>query len=474
MSIVIQIQDLGLSFPQKICFEGFSNQIHDENRIAIIGQNGCGKSTLLKILQKKFEPSCGSVKILSGATIGYVPQIIEEFESLSGGQRFNETLTKALSLNPDILLLDEPTNHLDHHNKKSLMRMLRQYRGILITASHDVEFLKNCADTLWHIDNGRISVFKGSYDDYVREIQINRSSLEHELSQLECQKREAHNALMKEQERAKKSGSKGRKSIQERKWPTIVSTAKANRAGETLGKKQKAIRGKREQLTEQLSDLRIPEIITPKFSIQAAEIRDRALLTIIDGSASYQENSVVIEGINLSMRPLDKIAIRGNNGSGKSTLIKAILNDSRVTRKGDWLAPKNIGYLDQHYCTLSPNKSVLETIEELVLNWEHAQVRRHLNDFLFRKNEEVHAKTETLSGGEKFRLSLAQIAAKTQKLLILDEITNNVDLTCKEHLLKFLRNYPGGFIIVCHDEDFLKNLQLDAIYLIEEQTLKLL
>ncbi len=77
MSIVIRIQDLGLSFPQKICFEVFSNQIHDENRIAIIGQNGCGKSTLLKILQKKFEPSCGAVQILSSATIGDVPQIIE-------------------------------------------------------------------------------------------------------------------------------------------------------------------------------------------------------------------------------------------------------------------------------------------------------------------------------------------------------------------------------------------------------------
>jgi len=471
MSIAIQIQNLGLSFAQKICFEGFSNQIHDESRIAIIGQNGCGKSTLLKILQNQFKPSCGSVQILNSATIGYVPQIIEAFESLSGGQRFNEALTKALSLNPDILLLDEPTNHLDHLNRKSLMRMLRQYRGILIAASHDVEFLQNSVDTLWHIDNGRVSVFKGSYDDYIRKIQINRSSLEHELSQLEHQKMEAHHALMKEQERASKRKVYGEKKYADDKMALRAAQGKGEN---THSKNKKKIAIARNDLLKKLSALRPPEVITPKFSIQAAEVGERALLTITDGSVSYQENSIVLQGINLSMRPRDKIAIQGNNGSGKSTFIKAILNDSRVTRKGDWLAPQNIGYLDQHYCTLSPNKSVLETIEELVSNWDHAQVRRHLNDFLFRKNEEVHAKTEILSGGEKFRLSLAQIAAKTQKLLILDEITNNVDLTSKEHLLKFLRDYPGGFIIVCHDEDFLKNLQLNAIYLIEEQTLKLL
>lgn len=474
MSIAIQIQNLGVFFPHKTCFEDFSTQIHDENRIAIIGQNGCGKSTLLKILLKKFEPTYGSIHIFNNVTIGYVPQIIHNFESLSGGQRFNEALTKALSTNPDVLLLDEPTNHLDYHNRKSLIRMLRQYRGILIAVSHDVEFLQRCVDTLWHIDNGKIYIFKGSYDDYMREIQIKRMSLEHNLLQLTHQKKESHLALMKEQERAKKSDLKGKKSIRERKWPTIVSNAKAKRAGETSGKKQKAIRSQREELTEQLSDLRMPEVITPKFSMQAAELGDRALLTITDGSIGYQGNSIVIHDIHLLMGPRDKIAIQGNNGSGKSTFIKAILNDPRVIRKGAWFTPHDIGYLDQHYCTLLPNKSALETIEELAPNWSHAEVRQHLNNFLFRKNEEVHAKVETLSGGEKVRLNLAQIAAKTQKLLILDEITNNVDLSTKEHLLKFLHAYPGGFIIVCHDDGFLKKLDLDATYLIEERTLKLL
>ncbi len=103
--------------------------------------------------------------------------------------------------------------------------------------------------------------------------------------------------------------------------------------------------------------------------------------------------------------------------------------------------------------------------------WNHAEIRKHLNDFLFRKNEDVNAKVSQLSGGEKLRLSLAQIAVKTQKFLILDEITNNVDLPTKNHIMEFLNAYPGGYIIVCHDNAFLEKLHLDDIYIIKSKIL---
>jgi ATPase subunit of ABC transporter with duplicated ATPase domains len=119
--------------------------------------------------------------------------------------------------------------------------------------------------------------------------------------------------------------------------------------------------------------------------------------------------------------------------------------------------------LDQHYGTLSPEKTVLETIAELVPTWTHIEVRRHLNDFLFRKNEEVNSLVAQLSGGEKARLSLAQIAAKTPKLLILDEITNNLDLETKEHVAQVLRAYPGAMIIISHDADFLEGIGISEV-----------
>ncbi|CAO5679250.1 MAG: putative ABC transporter ATP-binding protein [Holosporales bacterium] len=136
------------------------------------------------------------------------------------------------------------------------------------------------------------------------------------------------------------------------------------------------------------------------------------------------------------------------------------------TKTGDWYVLKegDIGYLDQHYSTLNPNKTVFEILASAVPNWPYTEIRRHLNDFLFRKNEEVNALASTLLGGEKAGLSLSLIAAKTPKLLTLDEITNNLDLETKDHVAQVLKSYPGSMIIICHDTDFLKEIGIDSYF----------
>jgi ATPase subunit of ABC transporter with duplicated ATPase domains len=111
--------------------------------------------------------------------------------------------------------------------------------------------------------------------------------------------------------------------------------------------------------------------------------------------------------------------------------------------------------------------------QNLDLTWSHAEIRRHLNDFLFRKNEEVNALVSTLSGGEKARLSLVQIAAKTPKLLILDEITNSLDLETRDHVIQVLKNYPGVMVVISHDEDFLKAIHVSVFYGIENKILNM-
>lgn len=461
----IDLQNISLSFSHKTCFEDFNIQIPHGNRIAIIGRNGSGKSSLIKMLHGSLEPTSGNVKIDVNMTIGYIPQIIDGFEHNSGGERFNAALTEALSLDPDLLLMDEPTNHLDRRNRKSLMRMLSTYQGTLIVVSHDTEFLRNCIDTLWHIDQGKIHVFSGNYDDYMNEIRIKRLALENEYAKLDRQKKDTHNALMREQDRAAKSRSKGAKSIDQRKWPTMVSDAKAGRAEETSGRKKSEISNKKQRLSDRLSHLHVPEIILPKFSLTASELGTGALVSISNGCVGY-EDRIILKDINISVMTGGHLAIIGDNGSGKSTLIKAIFNKADVTKSGNWYVPKpkDIGYLDQHYNTLDSDKSVLETIEELRPEWTHAEVRRHLNDFLFRKNEEVSALIMRLSGREKVRLSLAMIAAKTPKLLILDEITNNLDLETRQHVIEILKNYPGGMIVISHDEDFLSKIGVNDRY----------
>lgn len=466
----IQLKNIGFSFTHKTCFLDFDAQILHGERIAIIGRNGCGKSTLLKIIQGICEPSYGEITIPDSVSFGYVPQLIDTSVTLSGGQRLNEALTHALSFDPNVLLLDEPTNHLDVANRKSLMRMLRGFSGTLLVVSHDVELLRNCIDTIWHIENGSIHVFSGRYDDYIREHRQRRVSIEQELSQLSKQKKEMHNALMKEQARASKSRAKGEKSMDNRKWPTAMSKAKALRGNETSGKKTADISQKKHELSEQLSGLHLHDIITPTFSLNAMDLGHRTIVSIHNGNVGYSDRSPILFNLDFSLVTGDRVAIIGDNGSGKSTLIKAILNAPAVVKTGDWMMPTaaDIGFLDQHYENLSPQNTVLDTIQELCPHWDHASTRRHLNEFLFRKNEEVNALVTTLSGGEKARLSLAQIAAKTPKLLVLDEMTNNLDLETREHVIEVLKNYPGVMIIISHDEDFLEAIGIHFSYHIKD------
>jgi ATPase subunit of ABC transporter with duplicated ATPase domains len=383
----ISLKNIRLSYTNKNFFEDFSSSIYPGSRIAIIGRNGSGKSSLLNILRRELSPSGGDITIPDDVCIGYVEQTIHDFSDLSGGQRFNKRLSEALAQFPDLLLLDEPTNHLDKDNRKSLMQMLRKYQGTLIVVSHDTELLRNCIDTLWHIDNNRVHEFTGSYNDYMREIKQKRASIEKELASLKRDKFDAHNALMKEQKRAAKSKAKGQKSIDQRKWPTIVSKSKALRAEQTSGKKKSAIDKKKQQLTDQLSDLRLPEIILPKFSLMPESISSGNLLSISDADLGYTADKIILKNISLALGGKERIAISGKNASGKSTLLKAILGKDEIFKTGDWYLPRvdHIGYLDQHYSNLQPDLSVTRHIQDLRPDWTEIEVRRHLNDFLFKK-----------------------------------------------------------------------------------------
>ncbi len=464
----IQLHNLSLSFSHKTCFENVNAEIPYGSRIAIIGRNGSGKSSLLKLLYGAMTPTSGQIFLPDDACIAHVPQVIEELESLSGGERLNEKLTQALSLNPNILLLDEPTNHLDLNNRKSLMRMLNTFEGTLMVVSHDVQLLQQCMDTLWHIDQEKIHVFSGHYHDYLRELHLKRSHLEEELSHLEKQKKFMHDSLMKEQIRAAQSRKKGDKSISQRKWPTVVSHAKAHRAQETSNRKKSQIHHKKQAVLERLSQLSLAEIITPHFSLTAADISEKTIISIQDGSLSYGENCI-LDKLYFSMKSHDRVAITGDNGSGKSTLLHGMLNHPGVHQSGDWYTPNaaDIAYLDQHYKTLDPALSLLDSIASIVPDWDITTIRRHLNDFLFRENEVVNMRVSSLSGGEKARLSLAQIAAKTPTLLILDEVTNNLDLETREHMIQVLSQYPGALILISHDQDFLHAIQVKEGYLIK-------
>lgn len=456
----ILIKNFELCFPHKTCFDDFNYQILYGSRIGIIGQNGCGKSSLLKMIFDICENNAS-----------YVPQIIEKYNNLSGSQKFNKSLSEALSSVPDILLLDEPTNHLDRYNRQSLMRMLHNYAGTLIIVSHDQELLNSCTNIIWHIENGKINIFNGVYNDYIQQANMQKLYIENEIAILHKQKKQMHEKLMQEQARAAKSKVKGEKSIKEKKWPTVVSNAKASRAQENSGRKKLAIDKRKSDLIDSLDDIYIPKTIKPKFSIKSSDIAKENIIQISNASIGYSDNKAILSEINFSLNGNDRIAIVGDNASGKSTFLKALLHDKSIYKTGYWytINKDEIGYLDQHYKTLNLEKSVFENIQNIVQDWSYSAIRSHLNDFLFKKNEEINALAKTLSGGEKVRLSLAQIAAKTPKLLILDEITNNLDLPTIEHVIQILKSYPAAIIVVSHDNEFLYKINVLKEALIKNQ-----
>jgi ATPase subunit of ABC transporter with duplicated ATPase domains len=131
------------------------------------------------------------------------------------------------------------------------------------------------------------------------------------------------------------------------------------------------------------------------------------------------------------------------------------MNEDNLRLGGLWHTPIEIGYLDQHYSNLEPSLTVFETIRA-VSDLPNAQLRSHLNDFLFRTNNEVNCVVSELSGGEKARLSLAVIALLPKRLLLLDEITNNVDLKTKKYLAAILREYPAALLIISHERSFIE------------------
>lgn len=469
----LQIKDLSLIYPNKSCFCNFSAFVPYGSRIAIIGGNGCGKSSLLKIINSELNPSSGKIIVPKEISMGYVPQIIEDLTHLSGAQRFNAYLSQALRTKPDILLLDEPTNHLDASQGKSLIRMLKDYTGTLMIATHNVYLMDSVTETLWHIHEDSINIFSGNYTNYMRARENERYSLDQEIEQLNREKTKMHESLMKEQKRAKLSKIKGQNSIERRKWPRIVSKCKANRASKTAGNNKFKIAQQKEKLNLRLSNLHVQEIIVPNFLITGRNEGSKVLVSIREGELGYSHNGIILRKINLDIRSCERIAILGENASGKSTLIRGIMNDLLVIKGGQWntIAREDIGYLDQHYNDLDPEMNPFDEIKKIQSSWASVEIRNYLSNFLFRKNEEVFLKIKYLSGGEKCRLSLAKLACQIPKLIILDEITNNLDRETKNHIIEVFKSFPAAIVIISHDDHFLNEIGIEKRYEINNGTL---
>ena len=376
-------------------------------------------------LLEGFKLKAKTEKILRG--LGFKEKdFLKPVNEFSEGWQMRAALAKLLLQNPGILLLDEPTNHLDMDSLLWLENYLKGYNGSYIIVSHDRKFLNNLTNKTAEISNGKIELYSGNYDYFVREKEERKKHLESRYNNQQ--------KYLKQQE----------KFIERFRYKATKARAVQSRI-------------------KQLEKIDIVELDDEEdnigFSFPPAEHSGRVTLRIENLRKSYDKKNYVFKNLNLEVSRGEKIAILGVNGAGKSTLARIIAGiedyESGKVEYGYNVIPKY--FAQDQSSALDTDKTVLETMEEVSGGETQSRLRTILGGFLF-KGDEVFKKVGVLSGGEKSRLALARMLIEKSNLLILDEPTNHLDMKSKDVLANALRKYEGTILVVSHDREFLSNI----------------
>lgn len=341
----------------------------------------------------------------------------------SGGWRVRLNLARALMCRSDLLLLDEPTNHLDLDAVIWLEGWLRDYRGTLLLISHDRDFLDSVVNNILHIEQQRLTLYRGGYSDFERQ---------------RAEKLALQQAMFEKQQR---------------KVAHLQSYIDRFRVQATKARQAQS-RIKALERMEMISAAHVDSQFNFEFR---PPVSAPDPLLVLDNTTIGYADKPILSKVAFTIRPGERVGLLGRNGAGKSTLIKALaaelqpLSGKRVEGKD-----LNIGYFAQHQLEqLRPNESPLQHMLRLDPATREQEHLNYLGGFDFR-GDMARAPCANFSGGEKSRLALALLIWTRPNLLLLDEPTNHLDLEMRHALTLALQDYVGGVILVSHDRALLR------------------
>lgn len=347
---------------------------------------------------------------------------------LSGGQRAKVLLAKLLLENPMILILDEPTNFLDENHINWLKVYLQNYENAFILVSHDIPFLSDVVNVIYHIENCVLTRYTGGYSDFER--------------MYELKKRQLEQAYAKQQ-----------KEIAD--LEDFVARNKARAATATLA------RSRQRQLDKMDIITLAPEKIKPTFVFRTARTPGRVVIEAKDLVLGY--NEPLTSPLNMIVERNKKIAVKGTNGIGKSTLMKTLLGIippyEGTVHRDQFLQE---GYFEQEESASS--KTALQEIWDEYPSMTNAEVRAALAKCGL-TTEHITSQMKVLSGGESAKVRLCRLMLKEVNLLVLDEPTNHLDVMAKEELKRAVKEFRGTVLLVSHEPEFYEDVVDEVINL---------
>ena len=373
-------------------------------------------------------------KICNGLGIT-ADQRVQEFDSLSGGEKTRMNLARLLLEKTDILLLDEPTNHLDLNSVEWLEGYIKAFKGTVLAISHDRWFIDRIAQRVIEIVDGHAEFYSGNYSFYMDEKQ---ARFDLQLKQYE-----------QEQAKLKQLGY-----TVERMKGWGINNRTLYRRAMSIQHRMERIKKTEKPKTEKKM----------KASFGEKDFSGDVVFKLKNVSKGFGER-ILFDNVNLNVEGGERIAILGDNGTGKSTFLKCLLGEEDCGGRIQFGPTVKWGYLPQIIHFAHPERTLYDTML-YEKNCSPQVARDRLGQFLF-QGEDVFKTVGTLSGGEQSRLRLCMLMDEKINLLILDEPTNHLDIASREWVEAAIEEFEGVLLFVSHDRYFIEKFA-ERIWLLED------